>query len=707
MEDLHWVDPSTQEWLSLLIDQIPTTRVLMLLTFRPDFQPPWAVRSHLTHLTLGRLSPRQTEGMIGEVVGGKPLPAEVMQQVVATTDGVPLFVEELTKMVVELGLVKEREGRYELTGPLPPLAIPATLHDSLMARLDRLGSAKQVAQLGAVVGREFAYEVLQAVSPMEEAVLQQGLAQLVEAELLYQRGLPPQARYMFKHALIQEAAYQSLLRSTRRQHHRRIAQVLEERFPETYELHPELLAHHYMEAGLCEQAIPYWQQAGHRAIERSAHVEAISHFTKGLEVLKTLPVTPEHIHQEITLQLALGAPLLMIKGHTAPEVEQAYTRAHELCQRVGESPQLFSTLVGLWRFYFSCPRLLMARDLGERCFTLAQCLQDPASLQEAHVALGSTLLHLGELVSARTHFEQGLSLYDPHQGRSRAFSRGTEPGVVCLSRMAWTLWTLGYPDQALIKSQEAHSLALESVHVYSLVFALYFAALLHQWRREIEAALEKAEAAISLSSQHGFNLWLEGGMFIRGWALVEQGSVEEGIEHLRRSMTAWQAMGVELGKSTRLGHLAEAYRKKGHAETGLHILTDALTIVCKTAEHHCESELYRLKGELLLQQAIGGNIRNALLEESVVAEAEWMEVMHALPFRTEAEDCFLQAIDVARYQHAKSLELRAVMSLCRLWQTQGKRAEAYQKLAEIYNWFTEGFDTLDLQEAQALLEALQ
>ena len=238
MEDLHWVDPSTLEWLSLLIDQIPTTRVLMLLTFRPDFQPPWAVRSHLTHLTLGRLSPRQTEGMIGQVVGGKPLPAEVIQQVVATTDGVPLFVEELTKMVVELGLVKEREGRYELTGPLPSLAIPATLHDSLMARLDRLGSAKQVAQLGAVVGREFAYEVLQAVAPMEEAMLQQGLAQLVDAELLYQRGLPPQARYRFKHALIQEAAYQSLLRSTRRQYHRQIAQVLEERFPETCETSP-------------------------------------------------------------------------------------------------------------------------------------------------------------------------------------------------------------------------------------------------------------------------------------------------------------------------------------------------------------------------------------------------------------------------------------------------------------------------------------
>jgi predicted ATPase len=351
MEDLHWVDPSTLEWLSLLIDQIPTARVLMLLLFRPDFRPPWAVRSHLTHLALGRLSLQQTEGMIGNVVEGKLLPAEVVQKLVATTDGVPLFVEELTKMVVELGLVKEREERYELTGPLPPLAIPTTLHDSLMARLDRLGLAKQVAQLGAVVGREFGYEVLQAVSPVEEAVLQQGLAQLVDAELLYQRGLPPQARYRFKHALIQEAAYQSLLRSTRRQYHQQIVQVLEAKSPETCETHPELVAHHYTEAGLNAQAIPYWQRAGQRAIERSANVEALVHLTKGLELLRTLPDTLERFEQELTLQLALGTTLLVLKGHTAPELERLYTRARELGQQVGDGQQLFRALLGLRSVY--------------------------------------------------------------------------------------------------------------------------------------------------------------------------------------------------------------------------------------------------------------------------------------------------------------------------------------------------------------------
>ena len=299
MEDLHWVDPSTLELLSLLVDQGPTARILALLTFRPDFSPPWTGRSHLTQVTLPRLPRRQAAEMTGQVAHGKALPPEVVEQVVAKTDGVPLFVEELTKMVLESGLLQEREERYELTGPLPPLAIPATLHDSLMARLDRLATVKGLAQLGATLGREFSYELLQAVSPWDEATLQRGLQQLVEAEFLYQQGLPPQATYLFKHALIQDAAYQSLLRSTRQQYHQRIAQVLEAHFPEICETQPELLAHHYTEAGLQAQAIPYWQRAGQRAIERSANLEAISHLTKGLEVLTTLPDTPERAQQEL------------------------------------------------------------------------------------------------------------------------------------------------------------------------------------------------------------------------------------------------------------------------------------------------------------------------------------------------------------------------------------------------------------------------
>ena len=573
----------------------------MLLTFRPDFQPPWAVRSHLTHLTLGRLSPRQTEGMIGQVVGGKPLPVEVMQQVVATTDGVPLFVEELTKMVVELGLVKEREGRYELTGPLPSLAIPATLHDSLMARLDRLGAAKQIAQLGAVVGREFTYEVIRLVSPMDEATLQQALMQLVKAELLYQRGLPPQARYLFKHMLIWDAAYESLLRSTRQQYHRQIAQVLEAPFLQTCETHPELLAHHYMEAGLHAQAIPYWQRAGQRAIERSANVEAIEHLTKGLEVLKTLPETPERTEHELMLQLALGVSLRIIKGHTAPEVKYTYTRAYELCQQVDESVQLFSALIGLWGFYLSQGRLQKAREVSEQCLTLDQRMQDPTRLQEAHLMLGSPLFYLGELVSARAHLEQAVTLYNFRPGCSRSFNTGIDFGVEAFSYLSWTLWMLGYPDQALKRSQEALTLAQELSHAYSMGMALHFAGMLHRWRREAHLVQERAEAAIAFSSEQGFVRWLAGGMFRRGWALAEQGTVEEGIAQLCQGLATWRAMGGELGLPTILAMLTETYGKAGRAEEGLYVLDEAMTIVHKNAERYYEAELCRLRGELLLQ----------------------------------------------------------------------------------------------------------
>ena len=347
MEDLHWVDPTTLELLSLLVDQGPTARILVLLTFRPDFSPPWTGRAHLTQVTLNRLPRRQAAEMTGRVAHGKALPPEVVEQVVAKTDGVPLFVEELTKMVLESGLLQEREERYELTGPLPPLAIPTTLHDSLMARLDRLATVKGLAQLGATLGREFSYELLHAVSPWDEATLRRGLQQLVEAEFLYQQGLPPQATYLFKHALIQEAAYQSLLKSTRQQYHQRIAQVLEARFPDICETQPELLAHHYTEAGLLAQAIPYWQQAGQRALERSATLEAVAHLTQGLAVLGTLPDTPARAQQELGMQITLGPALMHTRGFEAPEVTRAYARARELCQQVGRPPTALPGAVGV------------------------------------------------------------------------------------------------------------------------------------------------------------------------------------------------------------------------------------------------------------------------------------------------------------------------------------------------------------------------
>ena len=394
MEDLHWVDPSTLELLSLLVDQGPTARILALFTFRPDFSPPWTGRSHLTQVTLPRLPRRQAAEMIGRVAHSKALPPEVVEQVVSKTDGVPLFVEELTKMVLESGLLQEREDRYELTSPLPPLAIPTTLHDSLMARLDRLATVKSLAQLGATLGREFSYELLQAVSPWDEGTLRHGLQQLVEAEFLYQQGLPPQATYLFKHALIQDTAYQSLLRSTRQQYHQQIAQVLEAQFPASVETQPELVAQHYTAAGCAEQAVPYWYRAGQHASDRSANLEAISHFTTGIELLKTLPETPEHTQHALTLYIGLGAALQVTKGQAAPEVEHAYIQARALCQQVGETPQLVPVLLGLYRFYLVQSQLHTAREIGETLLRLARHDDDPALVVLAHYALGATWLWL-------------------------------------------------------------------------------------------------------------------------------------------------------------------------------------------------------------------------------------------------------------------------------------------------------------------------
>ncbi|HEV8715848.1 MAG TPA: adenylate/guanylate cyclase domain-containing protein [Candidatus Binatia bacterium] len=601
-EDLHWADPSTLEFLMLFLDQVPITRLLAVLTFRPDFTPPWRSRSHLAQLTLNRLGRHPVEAMVEQITSGKPLPREVVQQIIAKTDGVPLFVEELTKMVLESGLLTAAADRYELQGPLPPLAIPNTLQDSLMARLDRLATTRETAQVGATLGREFSYELLHAVSPLDEATLQQGLRQLVDAELLYQRGLPPQATYLFKHALVQDTAYQSLLKSKRQQYHQQIARVLAERFPETTQTQPELLAHHYTEAGLIAQAIPYWQQAGQRASQRSAYVEAVSHLTKGLEVLKILPDTPERTRQELDLQVILGPALIATKGWGAPELEKAYSRARELCQQVGETSRLFPVLWGLWVFYYTREELRKAHALGEQLFNLAQSVQDSALLLEAHMTLGYTLHTLGEFVPARDHLEQSIALYDPQQHHALAFLYGgADPGMAGLSGAAWVLWMLGYPDQARERSRDAVTLARELSHPHSLAFALCFAAEFHQFCGERQSVQEHAEALIILATEQGLPYFVERGLIARGWALSEQGQGEEGIAQIRQGLAAYRARGAELYQSHFLALLAEAYRKVGQTAEGLAAVTEALDWIQRTGGRYYEAELYRLKGELSLQ----------------------------------------------------------------------------------------------------------
>ncbi len=723
-EDLHWADPSTLEFLALCLDQVPTAHMLMLLTFRPEFTPAWTARSHVSHLVLSRLGRKQTSAIVEQITGGKALPLEVLQQIVAKTDGVPLFVEELTKTVLEsVGSIESIGSGGRLGQSSLQLGIPATLQDALMARLDRLGTAKEVAQQGAVVGRELTYELLRAVSPLTEAALQQELTKLVEAELLYQRGLPPQATYLFKHALVQETAYQSLLKSKRQQYHRQIAEVFEVQFPDTTETQPEVVAHHYTEAGLGAQAIVYWQRAGQRASQRSAHIEAIAHLTKGLELLKSLPDTPERAQQELLLQTALCPALMTTKGWAAPEVGKAYSRARELCQQVGETPQLFPVLYGLCGFYTVRAELLTARELGEQMFSLASNIQDPSPLIAAHFALGQTLFWLGEFALAREHVDQGVVLYNPQQHRLLAFLYGQDPGVTCRLTAALALWNLGYPDQARKRVREALTLAQELSHSYSLALAPLYAGMLHQFRQEGQATQERVEAAMALSSEQGFSFLSARVTILRGWALATQGETEEGTVQIRQGMATLRTIGVEFGQSHFLALLAEAYGKGGQTKEGLTVLAEALDFARQTGERFYEAELYRLRGELTLQsqtslkqvsdkpQASPKQVENmsGTDQGQVEDKSEIPSPQHLTPStqaEAEAEACFHKAIDIAQKQQAKSLELRAVMSLSRLWQQQGKQKEAHELLAAIYGWFTEGFDTKDLQEAKTLLEQL-
>ena len=548
-EDLHWADPSTLEWLGLVLDQTPTVPLCTLLTYRPEFPPPWAPRSYLTQLTLSRLTRPQVEEMLQRITGGKRLPAEVVRQMVAKTDGVPLFVEELTKTVLEAGWLQEQEDRYELTGPLPALAIPATLQDALRARLDRLADGKAVAQLGAVLGRTFAYELLRAVAPLDELELWRGLVQLVRAEVLYQRGVPPQATYTFKHALLQEAAYQSLLRSTRQQYHLRTAQVVAEQFPQTAETQPELLAQHYTEAGLAEEAVGYWQRAGERGNARSAFVEAIAHCTKGLAVLQTLPDTPARAQRELRLQLALDTALRTMKSLGAPERGHALTRAYELCQQVGDTPQLLTVLGSLASWHRERAEIPRAQEVAAQRLTLAQGQPDATLLMEAHQGLAEELFFGGAFAPAHDHVQQALALATRHQDGRSAGGVSVTNLVRSLSFLGRILWMLGYPDQALTQSHQALTLAQEQARPEQLASVLYQTAEHHWYRREPAAALQRAEAALALATEQGFGHSIGHALLRRGWALAAQGRVMEGLADLRQGLAYREAVGAIVGRS--------------------------------------------------------------------------------------------------------------------------------------------------------------
>jgi class 3 adenylate cyclase/tetratricopeptide (TPR) repeat protein len=523
-EDAHWIDPSTLELLGLVIERIRRLPVLVLITFRPEFQPLWTAQTHVTTLAMSRLGRRQGADLVARVTPGKPLPAEVVEQIVARTDGVPLFVEELTKTILESGLLADAGDRYVLSGPLPPLAIPATLHDSLMARLDRLAPVKEVAQISAVIGREFTYELLAAVAPMSGKQLDDALNQLVSSELVYRRGVAPDATYSFKHALVQDAAYQSLLKSKRQQLHARIAQALEQS-PDAGEAAPEVLARHLTDAGLAARAVPYWRRAGELAAGRSANQEAIAHLSEGLELIATLPDAPEHLNEELALLLAIGGPLMANKGFAAPEVERTYSRASALCDQIGRSAELFPALRGLWGCYFVRGEYQRAYDLAVQLVMLAD-EQEETCRALARRALGATLFFLGRFADAAKAVNEGIVIDDAvasWENPAHLVLYTERAGVACRLYSAWTLWYLGFPDAALQKVETGLALAQQVAQASGLAFALIWAAALHILRREFDAADSRAEAAVEIASKHRMSAWFGHATVCRGFALVGLG----------------------------------------------------------------------------------------------------------------------------------------------------------------------------------------
>jgi class 3 adenylate cyclase/predicted ATPase len=677
-EDVHWIDPTSQEWLDVLVGRAGDLRILVVITHRPGYAPRWPGRPHLTSCTLNRLSPSEAAEIARRVASGKTLPAQILEHIVTKTDGVPLFVEELTKTVLESGLLREHADRYELVGAIPPLAIPATLHDSLMARLDQLASGPRVAQIGSAIGRQFSYELLAAVASMSGAELGTALDELIDAQLILCDGTPPRAIYSFKHALVQDAAYGSLLLAQRQALHARIADVLETQFPETLEASPELIAHHWTEAHVPTKALRFWQVAGRRASERSANVEAISHLTRGLDLVATLPESVEHRRQEVDLLLALGPVLMNTKGPRTREVTETYSRALKLCSTLPDSPQHFAAMWGTWRIF---EHFETALQIAQKLLELADRLGDPGLSLQAHHCLWASLFHLGRHDECLEHVSEGVRLYDAGNYRAHvAVYGGHDPKVCGIGARAFSMWLLGFPDQALAAGREAMVWARRLAHAGSLVHALDMSLLLHRYRRDALAVRGRADELIQYSEAHGFSAHRAKGMVFLGWALAELGESERGIEHMRDGLDALKAMVTGEDFPILWEMLADASVKAGQPAPALEVLAEAFEEIERSGLCYWTAELHRRRGEALLA--------------SSPSRAE------------EAEADFHRALAVAREQKARSLELRAAMSLAMLERGRGRTAAARDALAPVHGWFREGFDSLDLREARALLDDL-
>ena len=680
-EDLHWIDPSSRELLDLIVERAASLPALLILTFRPEFQPPWSGLPQVTTLALNRLDPRTGAEMIAGIAGDRPLPTELAAEIVARADGVPLFVEELARAFIEAGGSGAGIDRTLLGAPPPSAGVPAALNAPLMARLDRLGpAAREVAQIGAVIGRDFSYGLLAAIDGRGDSDLADALDRLTASGLVFRRGTPPEATFLFKHALVRDVAYASLLRRRRQELHAQIAGLLETGFPDIIEAQPELLARHFAEAGLTEQAVAYWQRAGERAVARSANIEAAAHFGRGIAILESLPEGTRRDERELALQVARIVPLQMSQGLGSSETERAAARALAISRHVAADTQAhFWALFGLALASAVRGTLRPAREVGEEALGVAARLQDLEMMAYGHANLGNIVLFLGEWVEARTHLERAIALYDPNWGRTATFRVGLH-FLFFRAVLGRVLWHLGYPDQALHANRQAIAAAEESAHPFTMTDAFQWAAVLHQLRREVGPAMDAADAVLTLANEHIFPFLAAHATALRGWALVQQGRGEEGIDAVRQGIDADRGTGANLEDSHWLALLAEACGKTGKIAEGLRAIAEALGHVAKTGAVYYEAELHRLDGELRLA---------------------------CDPAATPtAEACFRRAIEIARAQQAKSWELRAATSLARLWRDQGRRTQARDLLAPVYGWFTEGFDTLDLKEAKALLDAL-
>ncbi len=676
-EDAHWADATSLELLNLTIERMRQIPALALFTLRPEFEPPWVGLPNVGVIKLNRLDRSNVESIVTQVTHGHALPAEVMRQIVAKTDGNPLFVEELTKAVLEGDILVKDGDTYQLGGPLLPLAIPATLQDSLMARLDRMAPVKEIGQIGAAIGREFSYSLMREVAGRSEPALKQALAQLEEAELVFRQGEPPEAVYTFKHSLVRDAAYESLLKSRRQQLHGQIARKMEEKFPDVVSSQPEIVAHHFTEAGLVEPAIDYWLKAGNLALNRAENA-AVGHLERGLKLIPGIDNPMQRNKLELLLQTSLGNSLRTTTGWSSDSVKHAYTRALQLCKESGLDEHTFPAVFGLWTWNFLRAALPEAQALAEYLLNSAERIDDSVCRVLAHEALGFTSFAQGKFATAHTELERGIGLCEDGKAAAYFDLSAQDPRVHVRSYDAMTLWFLGYPDRALRLCAEAHRYSDVSRHPFSEAMARTISLRVHQLRGEAAIVASQANGAITLCEEHEFVHYHAMALILRGWASAQQGEFEKGIAEIQEGLKKERAMGALLFDSYTLGLLVDACIKNKRYGQALEFLEQAqLRLEEEGAECFYAAEIYRLRGETYLRS-------NQNLDQ--------------------AQHYFSQGLEVARGQKAKSLELKLCLSICELHDLGKSADKCRSQLSKVYESFSEGFDTADLVRAKARLE---